>query len=178
MKNKIIFSLIISCSMAISQQLYKVQTYSVKFSIKHALGATANGKFSNLVSSIYFEPSNLSLSHIEATVDANTFYTGNGSRDKHLKGKDYFDAEHFPKIVLKSTTFEKNANEFIGYFDVTIKGKTKNIKVPFSFTETESGAKFEGKFEINRLDFGVGGSSFALGDIATVSILLNTLKNE
>jgi polyisoprenoid-binding protein YceI len=59
---------------------------------------------------------------------------------------------------------------------VTIKGKTKMISVPFTFTESNAKGTFKGSFTINRLDFGVGESSFVMGDDVSVKLTLNTTK--
>ncbi len=60
------------------------------------------------------------------------------------------------------------AGNFIGYFDVSIKGTTKEIKVPFSLKQ----GVLSGYFDLNRRDFGVGGRSLILGDEVKVTCRL------
>ncbi len=181
MKNTLLSLLLILSPLAFipltAQTKWTTETYKVKFSIKHALGSTADGKFTELVSSIHFSPSNLSQSKITASVASNTFYTGNNSRDKTLKGAEYFDAIKYPKISLLSTKFEKTTTGgYIGYFNVTIKAITKNVAIPFTFEEIADKAIINGTFKINRLDYGVGKSSMMLDDVATVTLLINVKK--
>lgn len=179
MKNILISILtLVSGAFASAQTNWAPVTYSVKFSISHALGATATGKFSGLNASISFAPEELAKSKITASVDAGTFYTGNKTRDNNIKGEKYLNAPKYPKIIMESTkiVLASGGKGFIGYFDVKIKDKVKNILVPFSFTQSGDKATFTGSFVINRLDFGVGESSYMLGDEATLNITVEAIK--
>jgi polyisoprenoid-binding protein YceI len=179
MKNILISILIlITGSVASAQLNWSAVTYSVKFSISHALGATATGKFSGLSASIVFVPEELAKSKILATVDASTFYTGNKTRDNNIKAEKYLNATKYPKIAMESTKIVQalGGKGFIGYFDVKIKDKIKNIAVPFSFIQTGDKATFTGSVVINRLDFEVGESSYMLGDEATLDITVEAVK--
>jgi polyisoprenoid-binding protein YceI len=56
------------------------------------------------------------------------------------------------------------------YGNLTIKGVTKEIKFPFLYIPKEDGYLFQGEFEINRRDFGVGGKSLSLSDDLKVEL--------
>lgn len=156
-------------------QNWKPSSATITFKIKHALGATADGSFKGFAGFIVFDPKNLSNASLKASIDAKSIDTDLEIRDKTLRGNNYFDIEKYPKISMISTRFEKGAkeNEYVGNFNLTIKKTTKNIKIPFSFIQTDSRAQLKSTFEINRLEYGVGEKSSLLKDIATVSITLN-----
>lgn len=78
---------------------------------------------------------------------------------------------------MRATLFGKEEDgSFRGYFKLTIKGKTKDVLVPFTFTEKDGKAIIKGSFTINRLDFGVGESSMILSNNATIIIEVNATK--
>jgi len=77
----------------------------ITFQIKN-LGINTTGLIGGLQADIHFNPSALSSSSIEASVDVNTINTDNSSRDEHLKGEDFFDATRYPKITIKSVKTE------------------------------------------------------------------------
>jgi polyisoprenoid-binding protein YceI len=58
----------------------------------------------------------------------------------------------------------------VGKFNVIIKDKTKLLDVPFTYTESGSGAVFIGTLKLKRTDFGIGSSSMVMSDDVTVSI--------
>ncbi|RFS15539.1 YceI family protein [Emticicia sp. C21] len=156
-------------------QNWKPSTATITFTIKHAFGTTANGSFKGFTGVIVFDPKNLPNASMKASIDTKTIDTGLEIRDKTLRGSNYFDTEKYPKISLTSTRIETGAkeNEFIGYFNLTIKKTTKNIQIPFSFIRNNSMAQLKSTFEINRLEYAIGEKSSLLRDIATVSITLN-----
>lgn len=161
-----------------AQTAWKAKSYAVKFKIKN-MGLWVNGSLKGLDATIRFDADALAESSIEASVDVKTIDTGNEKRDNHLRADDYFDAEKYPKITLKSLSFaaaKDKKNTYIGQFDLTLKGITKRVTVPFTFTKSGNTAVFKGAFTINRLDFKVGSSSWILSDNAVLDILVNTEK--
>lgn len=167
---------ILSLKNEVFAQNWKPVTAAVTFKIKHSLGATADGSFKGFAGTIFFDAMNLTTASLKATIDAKSIDTGINMRDNTMRSEDYFNVEKYPKISMVSTKIEKNIkeNEYIGFFNLTIKNVTKNIKIPFTFTQNGTQATFKGSFAINRIEFGVGEKSALLGDTATITITVNT----
>jgi polyisoprenoid-binding protein YceI len=158
--------------LASAQTAWKSRTAAVTFSIKNA-GFRVEGSFGGFVGNLLFDPQNLPQSHIEATVQSKTIDTGNKTRDDHLRKEEYFDVEKFPVISLKSTKIAAaGKNLYKGTFQLTLKGITKTVEIPFTLTESKGNGQFEGTFKINRQDFKVGGGSWILSDEVTLHLSL------
>lgn len=170
MKKLTLILLLFISSIAAQAQL-KVSSSSIKFKIKN-FGIAVDGSFSGFSTSLSFNPNNLANSKITASVKVNTIETGIKARNNHLISDDYFDAEKYPTITLSSTKFTKvKDNTYSGFFKLTIKNKTKEISFPFTYVpSTDGGGTFTGTFTVNRIDFGIGGSSLSMSDNATVNI--------
>ncbi|MFD0765747.1 YceI family protein [Mucilaginibacter lutimaris] len=141
----------------------------ISFELKN-LGIKTGGIIGGVQGNVAFDPNKLATSKIEATADVNTINTDNDMRDEHLKRDDYFDAEKYPKMSLSSVSFKKTkANSFTGVFNLTIKGITKAVEVPFVYAATSAGNVFKGSFKINRKDFKIGGNSMTMSDDVTVN---------
>ncbi len=161
---------------AFSQTAQKVSSATVTFKIKN-LGINTEGVFGGFKATIVFDPNHLENSSIEASVDTRTINSDNNMRDNHLKKEEYFDVEHYPEIKMKSVAFSHQKGEnYTGDFDVTIKAKTKRIKIPFTYIENGSNNSFKGSFNIKRSDFGIGGKSMVLSDDALVAVAVETTK--
>ena len=176
----IIFNLlslvVFSQTSTIQNQEWVVTSSSIKFKIKNA-GFTVDGSLSGLTAKIIFDATKGYGNSIDAVMDAKSINTGNESRDGHLKKTEYFDVLNFPSINMKSTLFGKETDgSFKGYFKLTIKGKTKDVVVPFSFIEKDGKGILKGTFTIDRLDFGVGESSMILSDRVIITIEVNVIK--
>ena len=143
---------------------------AITFKIKN-LGINTGGSIGGLQADVQFNPADLSAAKIEAFVDVATINTDNSSRDEHLKSEDYFNVAKYPKITLKSVSFKhKSGSNYSGEFNLTIKGKTKLIEIPFSYAEKGNDINFNSTFKLNRLDFGVGSSSMILSNEVTVTV--------
>lgn len=174
--NKII-SLIIAL-LFVNAALNAQATYSaiddgsrVHFVIRN-FGIRTGGDFTGLQGTIKFDPAKYSASSFDVTVDAATIDTDNSSRDGHLKKAEYFDVATHKTLRFKSTkiTLSTAAGRYYMFGELTIKGVTKPVEFGFGATPKDGGYVFDGSFEINRRDFGVGGSSITLSDNLTVSL--------
>jgi len=176
MKKYLFVIALLAASTTLAQVKQTVAKWSVSYEIKN-MGINTSGVFEKMQADIDFDEQHLATSSIEAYVETASLNSDNAMRDKHLKSEDYFDAVKYPHITLKSLSFKhKGGNNYTGVFNVTIKDKTKALEVPFTYTDSGSAAVFKGAFKINRLDFGVGGSSLVLANEATISVTVETTK--
>lgn len=156
-------------------QQWRPVTAGVSFKIK-MLGSTVDGKFKGFMGVIKFDTKDLNNASLVASVDVNTLDTENNLRNRHLKEKeDFFNVAKYPVIKMKSTKIEKVGDTYIGYFDLTMKETTKNIKVPFTFKQDGNNATFSGSTTINRRDWAVGGGTLGLSNDVTFTILVNAI---
>lgn len=157
-----------------AQVKYTVTQSNITFTIKN-LGISTGGSIGGLQADILFDKDKPENSSIAASVDVNTINTDNDMRDTHLKSADYFEAAKYPHINMKSAAIKhKNGNNYQATFNVTIKDKTKQVDMPFTFILNGSNAEFKGSFKIQRTDFGIGDKSMVLGNDVTVQIDLQT----
>ncbi len=97
--------------------------------------------------------------------------TGIALRDKHLKKEEYFAIDKFPEMTFTSKLVSKTRdNTYLMVGTLVIKGKQQKISFPFKATSAKGGYHFEGEFQIDRRDFGVGGNSLTIGDDVTVKL--------
>lgn len=166
----------LSPCLAFSQTSWTAYEYNVSFKIKNA-GITVNGKFTGFKSEILFSPDKLATSKIKASVDAATLATGIDMRDKHIKDEKYLDADKYKLLEGSSTKLYTKDNDYAGMFNITIKGVTKEIEIPFQFNPIGDLAEFIGDFTLNRRDFEVGSGSMTMGDNVTVHVLIKVKKS-
>jgi len=179
MKNYFCLLLFILSSVSHAQTYIPADEGSkVKFVIKN-FGINTGGTFQGLSGSIIFDPDNIAVDSFNVSVASKTVDTDIEARDKHLQKAEYLDAEKFPTINFQSSKIVRtNKPDYLylyGY--ITIKGVTNLVKFPFKFTPGKEGYLFEGEFEINRRDFGVGGNSFSLSDEVTIQLSVFAKKN-
>jgi polyisoprenoid-binding protein YceI len=175
-KNFVLLIIIFITTACFAQEKNTVTKSAITFQVKN-LGINTVGTIGGVKADIQFNPNNLASDTISASVDVNTINTDNDNRDDHLKSEDYFDVAHFPRIIIKSVSFKhKSGTNYRGTFNLTIKGRTKLIEIPFSYSEKGNTAIFKGNFKLNRLDFGIGESSMMLSNEVTVNVDAEIIK--
>lgn len=151
----------------------------IHFIIKN-FSINTGGDLSGIKGIINFNLSNLNACSFNVTVDVKTIDTDNSSRDEHLRSVSYFNAEEYPVIAIKSTKIDKTNKSNAGWYYFTgtlsMHGVTKVISFPFTATQQGFNFLFASKFEINRLDYGVGESSSVMSK--TVKISLSVLAKK
>ena len=142
---------------------------AVKFSIKN-FGIGTGGELKGLRGLIKWDAANPAASSINVSVDVSTINTGIDSRDNHLKKEEYFNVAKYPVIsfVSESVSAENGSLQATG--NITIKGVSKRITIPFTVSASDNGYLFSGNFTVNRRDFGVGGGSMVLGDEVKIAL--------
>ena len=150
-----------------AQQLTPVDERStVKFIITN-LGFDVTGTLNGLQGSIRFDEKNLSSSSVNVSVNAASVDTDNSTRDKHLRGDDYFAVKTYPQIRLTSVKIAKSVTPgyYVLFAKLTIKETTKEISFPFTAVPEAGAYRFKGEFSIKRRDFAVGGKNTISNDL-------------
>ncbi|WP_017258945.1 YceI family protein [Pedobacter arcticus] len=133
----------------------------IQFKVKHLVISTVTGTFKSFEASLNTTQDDFSNAEIDFSIAVDSIDTNQTDRDNHLKSADFFDAEKFPAIKFKSTSFVKTGDDYILAGDITVKDITKPIKfaVEFGGTATDFYANQKAGFEltgkISRKEFGL-----------------------
>ncbi|WP_343671903.1 YceI family protein [Chitinophaga sp.] len=145
---------------------YKIAAgYAVKFS-----ASGANGIFKDLKGKVVFDEQHLNTSKFDVTIDVSSINTGNGLKNNHAKGEKWFDAKKYPTIAFTSTEITKSGSGYVAKGELTMHGVKRPLSIPFTFVKTAGGGTFEGKFDVNRSDFGVGEKGGKVDDIIKLDV--------
>jgi len=135
----------------------------VEFKVKHMMISNLKGHFTRVTGTLLLNEADLTQSSVEAAIEIASIHTRDEGRDAHLKGAEFFDAEQFPTIQLKSTHIAlRSDGELVVTGDLTIKGLTRSVQFavegpspptrdPFGNTRIGVSATTQ----INRKDFGL-----------------------
>lgn len=132
------------------------------FVARHAMVTKVRGAFNDFTGTLRINGAEPADSAAELTIQVVSIDTRNADRDGHLRTNDFLAAEEYPTITFASTVMRQTGDTtFDVTGDLTIKGVTKSITVPFEF---EGHAKdpfgndrigFEGSTDISRKDYGI-----------------------
>ena len=134
----------------------------IGFVARHAMVTKVRGAFNEFEGSVVLDGDNPANSTAKVTIKAESIDTRNAQRDEHLRNNDFLDVASYPEITFVSTGVRQTGEtEFELTGDLTIKGVTNPVTIPFSYEGSATDpfgnlrVGFEGSVTINRKDYGV-----------------------
>jgi polyisoprenoid-binding protein YceI len=134
----------------------------VQFKVKHLMINTVTGEFTSYAVNLASDAPDFTDAKITFTADVASITTKNDMRDNHLKSDDFFNAEKYPTMSFRSTSFTKLTDDrykLVG--DLTIRETTKPVEldVVFGGRMTDFYGNEKAGFElsgiVNRKEFGL-----------------------
>jgi polyisoprenoid-binding protein YceI len=161
----------------------------IGFTIKHNELTLVAGRFKDFTGTIHFDDKDASKSSVEFKAKVESIDTGVEARDKHLRTADFFEVAKYPEMTFKTTKVERKGKQ--GYIltgDLTLKGVTKQVVLPFTITgaikdgrgNTRIGIAAQTK--IDRRDYGIvwghalPGGGFDVAHDVTIDLHLEALQ--
>lgn len=134
----------------------------IGFKVKHMGLIEVPGYFRDFTGTVNYDTADVTKSTVEFKAMVTSVDTGVAGRDAHLRRADFFEVEKYPELTFKSTKVEKKGKGWIVSGDLTMRGVTKPVSIPFEMTgfvpgSDRAGAKIgiTGETVLNRRDFGV-----------------------
>lgn len=137
---------------------------SIGFAVKHMVVSKVKGYFNDYTVDIVYDDKDITKSSVVVAIKTASIDTKQAKRDDHLRSPDFFDAAKFPEITFKSKRIEKSGDGYAAVGDLTMRGVTKEITLPFTFagvvTDPYGNTRLglSGGTKINRQDYGVSWS--------------------
>lgn len=163
--------LLTSAILSVTTQDYKIKEgYKIEFKSKDPTGTF------NVKGPIKFDENDLSNSKFDLTFPVSSISTGNGMKNKKAQTAEWFEAAKYPNIRYVSSKIEKSGDNYTVTGTLTIKGISKEKKVPLKVSKSGNDLTFSGAFPLNRLDYKVGKKSDIVPDIMNISYSIPVTK--
>ena len=157
---------------------------NVKFTVTHLVVSEVEGSFRVFSGTVKSSKPDFTDASINFSVDVNSINTDNEMRDKHLKSDDFFNAEKFPAMTFKGTSFKKvSGNKYVLQGDLTIRDVTKKVTFDVAYGGTtkdpwgNTKAGFKAKAKINRFDYNLKWNTVTEAGGAVVSKDVDVVVN-
>ena len=161
---------------------------TIGFVTRHAMVTKVRGSFEEYTGTATIDGANPSASTLDVDIQAASINTRNADRDGHVRSGDFLDVETYPTITFRGSEFAIKGDVVDVTGDLTIRGVTKQITIPFEF---QGAAKdpfgnnrigFEGETTISRADFGLTWNAaletggFLVSDKITLELELSAIQ--
>ena len=184
MKRQSLFALLLGLAFAfpVAAADYQIDdTHSfVQFRIQHLGFSWLYGRFNTLEGNFSFDEAKPAEAKIQVGIDVASIDTNHAERDKHLRGKDFFAVDQFPKATFVSTAYKqtgKDKGQLTG--NLTLHGVTKPVTI--DVTHMRAGDDpwggyrrgFSGTTTLTLADFGM---DYDLGPASRTAELMLTIE--
>jgi len=161
----------------------------ITFSIRHMVISEVTGNFKDFDIAFSAAKDDFTDASVDATLKVASINTDNERRDGHLKSDDFFNAEKFPEIKFKSTSFEKvGENKYKIHGTLTIREITKEVTFDATYNGSVKGmggstvTAWKATLALNRFDYGlkwnrtIESGGLVAGDIVNITLNLELVK--
>jgi polyisoprenoid-binding protein YceI len=174
MKKATIFSIAIAllCSFSSNETMWTQDKMhsQLNFSASHFGISHIDGRLQSFTINMKSEKADFSDAQIEMTADIKSINTEVEYRDNDLRSANWFDADKYPTLTFKSTSFTKiKGKAYILKGNLTIHGITKKVAFNatlngMAVTKTKKNtAGFTIKGKLLRSDYNLGSTSLLSG---------------
>lgn len=130
------------------------------------MGVGMDGGFNSFSSQVRFDPAEPASAQAVIEVDLASIDVGTPEADEEVATKTWLNTPAFPTArftASRITALGDEAYEVAG--QLSIKGQTREILVPATFTQQGNAGVFAGRFILRRGDFAIGEGPWAAFDI-------------
>ena len=157
---------------------------AAQFSVRHMGISTVRGTFQKLSGVVQYDPSDVSKSSMDVTIEAASLDTRVDMRDNDLRSDHFFDVQKYPTITFKSKRVESAGTDKVKVTgDLTIRGVTKQVVLdvdgpskPIKDPKGRSHTGASATTTINRSDFGMNADQGMVGNDIGITIDVELVK--
>jgi len=137
------------------------------------MGVSMDGTFKKFSSQLRFDPAAPSAAKSTIEVDLASVDTGSSEGDAEVATKSWFNTKSFPTARFESTAVKAlGGNKYEVAGKLTIKGTTKDVVVPATFTPQGNTGVFDGSLTIKRGDFAIGEGAWKAFNIVANDVVI------
>jgi polyisoprenoid-binding protein YceI len=153
---------------------------SYKLADGHKIAFTnpdVSGTFDELTaSSIVFDVAKLATSKLNFKIEVGSINTGNGLMNKHAKGEEWFNGDKYPYIEFASSKIEKTSEGYKATGKLVMHGVSKEVSIPFTFSEKGNKGTFVAKFSVDRSDYQIGKKNGGVSETIKITATIPVVK--
>ena len=106
---------------------------------------------------IFFDSARPENGHALVDIDLASIDAGSADANDEVKGKSWFNVRETPRASFVSTAVTAlGGGRFEANGKMSIKGKTQEIRAPFTVKQEKNRLVVDGFFPLKRLDYGIG----------------------
>lgn len=126
------------------------------------MGVGMDGHFNGFDADIRFDPARPEAARAKLQLELSSIDTGSTEANSEVRAPAWFDTARHPKAHFEASAIKAlGGNRYEATGTLTIKGRSRPVAAPFTFTRQGSAAVVDGSFTLKRGDFAIGEGEWA-----------------
>lgn len=126
------------------------------------MGVPVDGRFQRFTASVRFDPARAESAQARVDIDLASIDAGSKDANDEVAGKGWFNVREFPRASFVSESIKPlGGNQFEARGKMSLKGRTRDMSIRFSYKPEGKLGVFEGTLPLLRTQFGVGDGPWA-----------------
>lgn len=141
------------------------------------MGAEVVGGFRAFRADLAFDPARPARARVRIEIDLTSLDAGSKEGNEAAQGADWLNVAAYPWASFESTSVRalgRGRYEALGR--LSLRGREREVKIRFGFRQVEALGVFEGRFNLRRLDYGIGeavwGDTGVVADVVRIRFSL------
>ena len=144
----------------------------IRFSAKQE-GEAFSGEFQTFSGTIQFDPTTPETGLVNISIPLSSVEAGSRDRNSTLPGKIWFSEKSFPVANFRSNGIAKKGDGFLAKGELTLKGKTLPIDLPFDLKIDGDLAVMTARVDMDRTLWDVGAAPWNTDEWVSRNVALN-----
>ena len=136
-------------------------------------GKTFTGEFGEFSGVINFDPASPETGSVRITVPLKSVDAGSNDRNSTLPEKVWFSTKAHPTAVYSASDISAEGDGFIANGDLTLKGVSVPLSLPFDLNVTGDTAVMTATVEMNRTNWNVGAAPWDTDEWVSKAVKLD-----
>lgn len=157
--NKLIIGLVLAIPLSVqATEFSKVQRDKSNITfVSRQMGVPVEGEFKLFNAKVRLNPAKPEKGSAQVEIELGSIEAGSMEANDEVKGKNWFDVAQFPRAGFVSSAVKSlGEGNYEARGKLTIKGKTVDMRAPFTMKIDSGVMNIDGFFELKRLEFGIG----------------------
>jgi polyisoprenoid-binding protein YceI len=125
--------------------------------VSKQMGVPVDGMFKKFSAQLAFDPARPEAGRAQIEIELASIDAGSAEANDEVKGKGWFNTREFPTAKFVSTSVKPlGGNRYEAQGRMTIKGRTRDVAVPFTYRPEGANAVLDGAIPVLRTQFSIG----------------------
>lgn len=141
--------------------------------VSRQMNVPMEGSFRKFSAQVAVDPARPENGRAQIEIDAASIDAGSEEANEEVRGKNWFNVREFPRAGFATTAVKSlGGGRYEASGKMTLKGKTFDLRAPFTIRQDKDTLTMDGSFPLKRLAYGIGSGIWSDTSVVADEVLV------